>query len=82
MLPDQGRLLTLLDDSSLHLWEITHQHGCARLEEVLSFQPPNRAGFDGARYQHPWPRQLLAWGRGEGSRPRRGLPASRDWGSS
>ncbi|XP_040830442.1 lethal(2) giant larvae protein homolog 1 isoform X2 [Ochotona curzoniae] len=47
-LPGQGRLLTLLDDSSLHLWEITHQHGCARLEEVLSFQPPSRAGFDGA----------------------------------
>nr|XP_044986903.1 lethal(2) giant larvae protein homolog 1 isoform X2 [Jaculus jaculus] len=47
-LPGQGRLLTLLDDSSLHLWEITHHHGCAHLEEALSFQLPSRPGFDGA----------------------------------
>ncbi|KAM5263911.1 lethal(2) giant larvae protein homolog 1 isoform 3-T3 [Ctenodactylus gundi] len=47
-LPGQGRLLTLLDDSSLHLWEIIHHNGCARLEEALSFQPPSRPGFDGA----------------------------------
>ncbi|KAF5911953.1 hypothetical protein HPG69_015931 [Diceros bicornis minor] len=43
-----GRLLTLLDDSSLHLWEIIHRNGCAHLEEALSFQPPGRPGFDGA----------------------------------
>ncbi|XP_072794633.1 lethal(2) giant larvae protein homolog 1 isoform X2 [Vicugna pacos] len=47
-LPGQGRLLTLLDDSSLHLWEIIHHNGCAHLEEALSFQPPSRLGFDGA----------------------------------
>ncbi|XP_047615273.1 lethal(2) giant larvae protein homolog 1 isoform X2 [Phacochoerus africanus] len=47
-LPGQGRLLTLLDDSSLHLWEIVHRNGCAHLEEALSFQPPTRPGFDGA----------------------------------
>uniref|UniRef100_G1U484 LLGL scribble cell polarity complex component 1 n=1 Tax=Oryctolagus cuniculus TaxID=9986 RepID=G1U484_RABIT len=47
-LPGQGRLLTLLDDSSLHLWEIAHHDGCAHLEEALSFQPPSRSGFDGA----------------------------------
>uniref|UniRef100_A0A8C0Q8A3 LLGL scribble cell polarity complex component 1 n=2 Tax=Canis lupus familiaris TaxID=9615 RepID=A0A8C0Q8A3_CANLF len=47
-LPGQGRLLTLLDDSSLHLWEIVHHHGCAHLEEALSFQPPSRPGFDSA----------------------------------
>lgn len=48
--PQQGRLLTLLDDSSLHLWEIVQHSGCARLEQVCSFQPPSRPGFDGARY--------------------------------
>lgn len=47
-LPGQGRLLTLLDDSSLHLWEIVHHNGCAHLEEALSFQLPARLGFDGA----------------------------------
>ncbi|XP_077019528.1 lethal(2) giant larvae protein homolog 1 isoform X2 [Tamandua tetradactyla] len=47
-LPGQGRLLTLLDDSSLHLWEIVHHNGCARLEEALTFQPPSRPGFDSA----------------------------------
>lgn len=50
LLIHQGRLLTLLDDSSLHLWEIVHHNGCAHLEEALSFQPPSRPGFDGARY--------------------------------
>lgn len=50
LLIPQGRLLTLLDDSSLHLWEIVHHHGCAHLEEALSFQPPSRPGFDSARY--------------------------------
>ncbi|XP_054564803.1 lethal(2) giant larvae protein homolog 1 isoform X3 [Eptesicus fuscus] len=47
-LPGQGRLLTLLDDSSLHLWEIVHRNGCAHLEEALSFQLPGRLGFDSA----------------------------------
>lgn len=46
----QGRLLTLLDDSSLHLWEIIHRNGCAHLEEGLSFHPPSRPSFDNARY--------------------------------
>ncbi|XP_068386689.1 lethal(2) giant larvae protein homolog 1 isoform X3 [Eschrichtius robustus] len=47
-LPGQGRLLTLLDDSSLHLWEVVHRNGCAHLEEALHHQPPSRPGFDGA----------------------------------
>ncbi|XP_054992636.1 lethal(2) giant larvae protein homolog 1 isoform X1 [Sorex araneus] len=46
-LSGQGRLLTLLDDSSLHLWEIAHHSSCARLEQVCSFQPPARPSFDG-----------------------------------
>ncbi|XP_010635733.2 lethal(2) giant larvae protein homolog 1 isoform X1 [Fukomys damarensis] len=46
-LPGQGRLLTLLDDCSLHLWEIIHHNGCAHLEEALSFQPPSRPSFEG-----------------------------------
>ncbi|XP_064135449.1 lethal(2) giant larvae protein homolog 1 isoform X2 [Loxodonta africana] len=46
-LPGQGRLLTLLDDNSLHLWEIVPHNGCAHLEETLSFQPPSRPSFDG-----------------------------------
>ncbi|KAM4844097.1 lethal(2) giant larvae protein homolog 1 isoform 4-T4 [Thomomys bottae] len=44
----RGRLLTLLDDNSLHLWEIIHHNGCAHLEEALSFQPPSRPSFDSA----------------------------------
>ncbi|KAM6184872.1 lethal(2) giant larvae protein homolog 1 [Rhynchocyon petersi] len=47
-LPGQGRLLSLLDDNSLHLWEIIPRDGCAHLEETLSFQPPTRLGFDTA----------------------------------
>ncbi|XP_075417088.1 lethal(2) giant larvae protein homolog 1 isoform X2 [Tenrec ecaudatus] len=47
-LPGQGRLLTLLDDNSLHLWELVSCGGCAHLEETLSFQPPSRPGFDSA----------------------------------
>ncbi|KAM9695203.1 lethal(2) giant larvae protein homolog 1 [Trichechus inunguis] len=46
-LPGQGRLLTLLDDNSLHLWEIVPHNGCAHLEEMLSFQLPSRPVFDG-----------------------------------
>ncbi|XP_006875593.1 PREDICTED: lethal(2) giant larvae protein homolog 1 [Chrysochloris asiatica] len=45
-LPGQGRLVTLLDDNTLHLWEIVPHNGCAHLEETLSFQPPSRPGFD------------------------------------
>lgn len=51
----QGRVLTLLDDDSLHLWEIVHHDGCAHLEEALHFQAPSWPGFDGARYQGAWP---------------------------
>ncbi|XP_055263428.1 lethal(2) giant larvae protein homolog 1 isoform X3 [Moschus berezovskii] len=47
-LPGQGRVLTLLDDDSLHLWEIVHHDGCAHLEEALHLQAPSRPGFDGA----------------------------------
>ena len=51
----QGRVLTLLDDDSLHLWEIVHHDGCAHLEEALHFQAPSRPCFDGARYRGAWP---------------------------
>ncbi|XP_052514327.1 lethal(2) giant larvae protein homolog 1 isoform X1 [Budorcas taxicolor] len=47
-LPGQGRVLTLLDDDSLHLWEIVHHDSCAHLEEALHLQAPSRPGFDGA----------------------------------
>lgn len=55
LLTRQGRVLTLLDDDSLHLWEIVHHDGCAHLEEALRFQAPSRPGFDGARYRGAWP---------------------------
>lgn len=55
LLTRQGRVLTLLDDDSLHLWEIVHHDGCAHLEEALHFQAPSRPGFDGPRYRGAWP---------------------------
>uniref|UniRef100_K7FGM1 LLGL scribble cell polarity complex component 1 n=1 Tax=Pelodiscus sinensis TaxID=13735 RepID=K7FGM1_PELSI len=45
-LPGQGRLLSLLDDNTLHLWEIDQKDGYSHLEETLSFTLPGRAGFD------------------------------------
>lgn len=69
LLTHQGRLLTLLDDSSLHLWEIIHHNGCAHLEEALSFQPPSRLGFDGARCEGTWPGTSRGHG-GDGKLPR------------
>ncbi|XP_075755885.1 lethal(2) giant larvae protein homolog 1 isoform X5 [Pelodiscus sinensis] len=47
-LPGQGRLLSLLDDNTLHLWEIDQKDGYSHLEETLSFTLPGRAGFDSA----------------------------------
>ncbi|XP_059572676.1 lethal(2) giant larvae protein homolog 1 isoform X3 [Alligator mississippiensis] len=47
-LPGQGRLLSLLDDNTLHLWEIYHKDGCSHLEEIHSFALPGRPGFDSA----------------------------------
>ncbi|XP_075755881.1 lethal(2) giant larvae protein homolog 1 isoform X2 [Pelodiscus sinensis] len=43
-LPGQGRLLSLLDDNTLHLWEIDQKDGYSHLEETLSFTLPGRAG--------------------------------------
>nr|XP_025042165.1 lethal(2) giant larvae protein homolog 1 [Pelodiscus sinensis] len=52
-LPGQGRLLSLLDDNTLHLWEIDQKDGYSHLEETLSFTLPGRAGFDSAKYSPP-----------------------------
>ena len=46
--PGQGHLLTLLDDSNLHLWETVHHNGCAHPEGALSFQLSRRLDFDSA----------------------------------
>ncbi|XP_063791022.1 lethal(2) giant larvae protein homolog 1 isoform X3 [Pseudophryne corroboree] len=45
-LPGQGRLLSLLDDNTLHLWEMQLKDGCSRIEEICSFILPGRPGFD------------------------------------
>uniref|UniRef100_A0A8C3IA56 LLGL scribble cell polarity complex component 2 n=2 Tax=Chrysemys picta bellii TaxID=8478 RepID=A0A8C3IA56_CHRPI len=45
-LPGQGRLLSLLDDNTLHLWDIDQKDGYSRLEETRSFILPGRPGFD------------------------------------
>ncbi|NXG38388.1 L2GL1 protein, partial [Dromaius novaehollandiae] len=43
-LPGQGWLLSLLDDNTLHLWEIYQKEGCSHLEETRSFGLPGRPG--------------------------------------
>uniref|UniRef100_A0A8C9EXV2 LLGL scribble cell polarity complex component 1 n=1 Tax=Pavo cristatus TaxID=9049 RepID=A0A8C9EXV2_PAVCR len=43
-LAGQGWLLSLLDDNSLHLWEIYQKEGCSHLEETRSFGLPARPG--------------------------------------
>ncbi|KAG7491934.1 hypothetical protein MATL_G00009270 [Megalops atlanticus] len=45
-LPGQGRLLSLLDDNTLHLWEINLGEGCSHLEEICSFTLPGRPGIE------------------------------------
>ncbi|XP_033907510.1 lethal(2) giant larvae protein homolog 1-like [Acipenser ruthenus] len=47
-LPGQGRLLSLLDDNTLHLWEINLREGSSHLEEIRSFILPGRASFESA----------------------------------
>ncbi|XP_038618445.1 lethal(2) giant larvae protein homolog 1 [Tachyglossus aculeatus] len=47
-LPGQGRLLSLLDDNTLHLWEIFQKDGYSHLEETHNFLLPGRPGFDSA----------------------------------
>ncbi|XP_029432049.1 lethal(2) giant larvae protein homolog 1 isoform X2 [Rhinatrema bivittatum] len=47
-LPGQGRLLSLLDDNTLHLWEIYQKNGCSHLEGIRSLTLPGRPGFDSA----------------------------------
>lgn len=46
----QGWLLSLLDDNTLHLWEVCHKEGCSHLEETRSFGLPGRPGSAGAKY--------------------------------
>ncbi|XP_061202715.1 lethal(2) giant larvae protein homolog 1 [Neopsephotus bourkii] len=43
-LPGQGWLLSLLDDNTLHLWEVCQKDGCSHLEETRSFGLPGRPG--------------------------------------
>ncbi|XP_051905194.1 lethal(2) giant larvae protein homolog 1 isoform X1 [Hippocampus zosterae] len=55
-LPGQGRLLSLLDDNSIHLWELTataprqvggaKREGAVILQEVGSYSLPGRPGID------------------------------------
>ncbi|KFV61396.1 Lethal(2) giant larvae protein 1, partial [Dryobates pubescens] len=45
-LPGQGWLLSLLDDNTLHLWEVCQKDGCSHLEETRSFGLPGRPGSD------------------------------------
>uniref|UniRef100_A0A669QCX9 LLGL scribble cell polarity complex component 1 n=1 Tax=Phasianus colchicus TaxID=9054 RepID=A0A669QCX9_PHACC len=47
-LTGQGWLLSLLDDNSLHLWEIYQKEGCSHLEETRSFGLPARPGSGAA----------------------------------
>ncbi|XP_075035324.1 lethal(2) giant larvae protein homolog 1 isoform X2 [Mixophyes fleayi] len=42
--PGQGRLLSLLDDNTLHLWEMQLKDGCSHIEEICSFILPGRQG--------------------------------------
>ncbi|KAM8798550.1 lethal(2) giant larvae protein homolog 1 [Eudromia elegans] len=44
----QGRLLSLLDDNTLHLWEVYEKEGCSHLEETRACGLPGRPGFDSA----------------------------------
>ncbi|KAL7830560.1 hypothetical protein SRHO_G00316870 [Serrasalmus rhombeus] len=44
--PGQGRILSLLDDNTLHLWEIEQKEQCSHLEEVRSFMLPGRSGIE------------------------------------
>lgn len=48
--PTQGWLLSLLDDNTLHLWEICQKDGCSHLEETRSFGLPGRPGSDSNKY--------------------------------
>ncbi|CAH2307720.1 lethal(2) giant larvae homolog 1 isoform X1 [Pelobates cultripes] len=45
-LPGQGRLISLLDDNTLHLWQLQHKDGSSHLDEIRSFTLPGRPGFD------------------------------------
>ncbi|XP_070617541.1 lethal(2) giant larvae protein homolog 1 isoform X2 [Erythrolamprus reginae] len=43
-LPGQGLLLSLLDDNTLHLWDVYQKDGYSHLEETRSFVLPGRPG--------------------------------------
>jgi len=55
--PPQGRLLSLLDDNTIHLWELAAREeggvtreGVVCLQEVESYILPGRPGIEGCRY--------------------------------
>nr|XP_054763186.1 LLGL scribble cell polarity complex component 2-like [Lytechinus pictus] len=41
-LPAQGRIISLLDDNSLHLWEINQKDGGSTMDEVKNFMIEGR----------------------------------------
>ncbi|XP_042197041.1 lethal(2) giant larvae protein homolog 1 isoform X2 [Callorhinchus milii] len=45
-LPGQGRLLALLDDNTIHLWEVGQRSSFSHLQEIRSFSLPSRPGLD------------------------------------
>ncbi|XP_076865265.1 lethal(2) giant larvae protein homolog 1 isoform X2 [Brachyhypopomus gauderio] len=45
-LQGQGRMVSLLDDNTLHLWEIGQKERCSDLREVRSFGLPGRSGIE------------------------------------
>lgn len=56
----QGRLLSLLDDNTIHLWELAagapkevggeKREGVVCLQEVSSYTLPGRPGIESCRY--------------------------------
>ncbi|KAG7460006.1 hypothetical protein MATL_G00216580 [Megalops atlanticus] len=42
----EGRLVALLDDNTLHLWEISQRQSCSYLQEIHSVMLPVRPGFE------------------------------------
>lgn len=56
----QGRLLSLLDDNTIHLWELVarppqevgglKKEGVVSLQEVTSYSLPGRPGIESCRY--------------------------------
>uniref|UniRef100_A0A8C1M2Z5 LLGL scribble cell polarity complex component 1 n=1 Tax=Cyprinus carpio TaxID=7962 RepID=A0A8C1M2Z5_CYPCA len=46
----QGRMLSLLDDNTIHLWEIVQRENRSHLVELHSFNLPGRPGIESTRF--------------------------------